>query len=507
MAKTARGAGKPTLDKDLEKYHRVEEVSVRVSRSLVAPGIALIFLVLATSFAALVMLERSGAVMAIAGAALAVYMAINIGANDVTNNVGAAVGARAMTLGTALIIAAVFDTAGALIAGRDVIDTIATGIVSPDRMPSDMAYAKVMIAALLSAAIVVNIATLASAPVSTTHAIVGGVAGAGIVAAGADALHWKSIGAVVVSWITSPLFGALVAIGFLAFVKTFILYREDKLESAKRWVPVLLAIMAGSFTAYITLVGAGQVLSITAFQALVLGGLVGLASYGGLKPLIARAAEGLENRNQSLRKLFRLPLIFAAALMSFAHGANDVSNAIGPLAGIMHALGSGVFAKPLSAPFWVLVIGALGLSVGILLYGPKLIRVVGSEITKLNPIRAYCVVMSTAITVILAAAFGLPVSSTHIAVGVVFGVGLFREWYTARSSRRRAFVTRNAGESEGDGAETAISPDGVNQSETSRRYLVRRSHLMTILAAWVVTTPASGLLSAGIYALLAAAFR
>ncbi len=425
MAKTARGSGKPTLDKDLEKYNRVEEVSVRVSRALVAPGLALIFLAVATSFAALVMLDRPGAVVAIAGAGLAVYMAMNIGANDVTNNVGAAVGARAMSLGTALVIAAVFDAAGALIAGRSVIDTIATGIVAPERMPSDLAYAKVMMAALLSAAIVVNIATWASAPVSTTHAIVGGVAGAGAIAAGSSAIHWKSLGAVVVSWVTSPLFGALVAIGFLAFIKIFILYQEDKITAAKRWVPVLLAVMAGAFTSYLILIGAGQMFVVTPLQASFVGLLVGGASYGALKPLIANAAEGLENRNQSLRKLFRLPLVFAAALMSFAHGANDISNAVGPLAGIIHALGSGVFAKPMSTPFWVMVLGALGLAVGIVLFGPKLIRVVGTEITKLNPMRAYCVVMATSITVIIASTFGLPVSSTHIAVGAVFGVGCF----------------------------------------------------------------------------------
>ncbi|WP_377293039.1 inorganic phosphate transporter [Rhizobium sp. SG2393] len=499
MAKKTRSGGTSILDKDLEKYNRVEEVSVRVARSLVAPGLALIFLVLATSFAALVTLDRPGAVFAISGAALAVYMAINIGANDVTNNVGAAVGSRAMSLGTALAIAAVFDTAGALIAGHSVIDTIATGIVDPERMPSDLAYAKVMIAALLSAALVVNIATWASAPVSTTHAIVGGVAGAGMVATGASALHWKSIGAVVVSWITSPLFGAFFAIGLLVFVQSAMLYREDKITAARRWVPVLLAVMVGTFTAYLMLVGAGQMLSITGFQALSIGLMIGAASYGALRPIIARAAEGLENRNQSLRKLFRLPLIFAAALMSFAHGANDVSNAVGPLSGIIHALGSGVFAKPLSTPFWVIVIGALGLSVGILLYGPRLIRVVGSEITKLNPIRAYCVVMATAITVTFASALGLPVSSTHIAVGAVFGVGLYREWSTTGSSQRRAFVTRNAGEPEDEGEDTAMN---VNASETRRRYLVRRSHLMTILAAWVITVPASGTLSAGIYALL-----
>jgi PiT family inorganic phosphate transporter len=216
----------------------------------------------------------------------------------------------------------------------------------------------------------------------------------------------------------------------------------------------------------------------------------GFVAWRLLIPIIARQAEGLENRNQSLRKLFRIPLVFSAALLSFAHGANDVSNAIGPLAAIVSVAQQGAAAN-IHVPFWELVIGGLGISLGLLLYGPKLVRVVGAEITKLNPMRAYCVSLSTALTVIVASWLGLPVSSTHIAVGAVFGVGFFREWYTSHSKRRYEYMRIRAGK-ELDVDE----PFERNDDELKRRYLVRRSHFLSIIAAWLITLPAAAALAA-----------
>ena len=186
--------------------------------------------------------------------------------------------------------------------------------------------------------------------------------------------------------------------------------------------------------------------------------------------------------------LFGIPLVVSAALLSFAHGANDVANAVGPLAAIVQASQSGNFTDAVSIPFWVMVIGAFGISFGLFLFGPKLIRMVGNQITKLNPMRAYCVALSAAITVIVASWLGLPVSSTHIAVGGVFGVGFFREWDTERRMRNARFKMPDR---------PAYAPE-----ERRRRKLVRRSHFLTIIAAWVITVPAAALLSAIIFFLI-----
>lgn len=186
--------------------------------------------------------------------------------------------------------------------------------------------------------------------------------------------------------------------------------------------------------------------------------------------------------------LFSIPLVASAALLSFAHGANDVANAVGPLAAIVHAVENGDITTQVGIPLWVMVVGALGISVGLILFGPKLIRLVGSEITKLNQMRAFCVALSAAITVIVASWLGLPVSSTHIAVGAVFGVGFFREWDAERRLQKARMALP---------AENQISAD-----ERRRRKLVRRSHVMTIGAAWIVTVPAAALLSGVLFWLL-----
>lgn len=497
MANSQVQLRKPTLDKDLEKLTFTEQATHFVLRSWTGVGIALVFLLIAMAVANGFATGTPGVLVAIT-AALAAYMAMNIGANDVTNNVGAAVGARAMSLGVALVIAAVFEIAGALLAGQGVAATVASGIVDRSIFPSPETYAWAMMAALVSAALWINIATLANAPISTTHAIVGGVIGAGAAASGFHSVQWDAIAVIVVSWTVSPILGGVIAAGFLFFIKEFIIYREDKIGAAKTWVPVLVAVMAGAFAAFIANGGTNGAFDLSLRAALLIGLGVGLATYVATRPIVRRHAEGLDNRNQSLRTLFRIPLICSAALLSFAHGANDVSNAVGPLYGVVSALhadaGSGA-----AIPLWVMVIGAFGISLGLLLFGPRLIRIVGSEITKLNPMRAFCVALSSAVAVLTASAFAIPVSSTHIAVGAVFGVGLFREWYT-RNSRRRIDYIRSRG------SRIAPEEEPVNLDETRRRYLVRRSHFMTIVSAWIVTLPISAVLSAIIFLALNALF-
>ncbi|MGR3507450.1 MAG: inorganic phosphate transporter [Paracoccaceae bacterium] len=477
-----------TLDKDLNRISRVEYATAYVGRPLVGPGIALAFIVFAGLSAALLMGTADLNLVVVAAAVFGAYMALNIGANDVANNMGPAVGANALTMGGAILIAAIFESAGALLAGGDVVSTISRGIIDPAGIADTRIFIWAMMAALISSALWVNLATWIGAPVSTTHSVVGGVMGAGIMAAGFAAVNWPSMGAIAASWVVSPVLGGVIAAGFLALIKSRIIYREDKIAAARTWVPILLGIMAGTFGTYLALKGLNKIIKIDMGVALLVGLGIGLGCYALCVPLIKRQSEGMENRNKSLKTLFGLPLVFSAALLSFAHGANDVANAVGPLAAIVHAIEDGGASDRVTIPTWVMVIGAFGISFGLFLFGPKLIRMVGSQITKLNPMRAYCVSLSAAITVILASWLGLPVSSTHIAVGAVFGVGFFREWDHDRRLKNGSHVPPEA---------KRIAPE-----ERRRRKLVRRSHFLTIIAAWVVTVPAAASLSASIFLLL-----
>ncbi|PJE28461.1 Low-affinity inorganic phosphate transporter 1 [Pseudooceanicola marinus] len=473
-----------TLDRDLGRLSTLERATSSASRPLLGMGVALIFVVFAAILAALIFGHADNTLIVVIAAAFGAYMALNIGANDVANNMGPAVGANAMSMGAAIIIAAVFESAGALLAGGDVVSTIAKGIIAPESMGTSSSFIAAMMAALLASALWVNLATWIGAPVSTTHSVVGGVMGAGIAAAGFAAVSWGQMSAIAASWVISPLLGGLIAAGVLWFIKANIIYRDDKIAAARRWVPVLVGIMAGAFASYLTVKGLKKIVSVDLGGALLIGVAVAVAVWLLMIPVIRRQSRNLENRNKSLKVLFGIPLIASAALLSFAHGANDVANAVGPLAAIVQASSTGDFTQAVSIPLWVMVIGALGISFGLFLFGPKLIRMVGNQITKLNPMRAYCVALSAAITVIVASWLGLPVSSTHIAVGGVFGVGFFREWDTARRMRR---------------ARQPVAGLSVPPEERRRRKLVRRSHFMTIVAAWVITVPAAAILSAGIF--------
>ncbi|MBW3095909.1 inorganic phosphate transporter [Pseudohoeflea coraliihabitans] len=486
---------KPTLDKDLDKLTTIEQATERVSRGIMAPGLSLIFVLICALVAALLMTGQPGAVVIVAAAVVGAYMALNIGANDVANNVGPAVGARAMTLGTALIVAAVCESAGALIAGSDVIGTISKGIISPDAVSNPSVFISAMLAALVASAMWIHLATWLKAPVSTTHSIVGGVMGSGIAAAGLNAVNWTTMGSIAASWVISPVLGGIFAAIFLAFIKTAIIYRDDKIAAARVWVPVLVALMSGIFAAYLSVKGLKGIVKITLPMALIIGLVAGGIFWLLARPLIAKQSRGLENRNQSLRYLFSLPLIISAGLLSFAHGANDVANAVGPLAAIVHTAEAGEVAAKVSIPLWVMAVGALGISLGLLLFGPRLIKLVGNEITKLNPMRAYCVALSAALTVIVASGLGLPVSSTHIAIGAVFGVGFFREWYTSRSQRRADYVARRAADQSQPKAKKTSSED------QKHRFLVRRAHFLTIVAAWLITVPAAAILSGILFAI------
>ncbi|MDH5798037.1 MAG: inorganic phosphate transporter [Paracoccaceae bacterium] len=481
-----------TLDRDLNRFSQLELATQYISRPMIGTGIALSFIAIATLGTLIVYGQGNSTLVVVAAAAFGAYMALNIGANDVANNMGPAVGANALTMGGAIVIAAICESAGALLAGGDVVSTISKGIIDPQSVADTRVFIWAMMAALISSALWVNLATWVGAPVSTTHSVVGGVMGSGIAAAGLAAVNWPTMGAIAASWVISPILGGAIAAAFLAFIKARIVYQEDKIAAARTWVPVLIAIMAGVFATYLSLKGLKKIVSIDLGSALLIGAAAAVIFYAVSRPYVLRQSQGLENRNKSLKTLFGLPLVISAGLLSFAHGANDVANAVGPLAAIVHAESFGEFAGKVNIPLWVMVIGALGISFGLVLYGPKLIRMVGSQITKLNPMRAYCVALSAAITVIIASWLGLPVSSTHIAVGGVFGVGFFREWHAERRTKSRGAKNGNILK--------------IASAERRRRKLVRRSHFMTIIAAWIITVPAAALLSGLIFWFLNALF-
>ena len=427
------------------------------------------------------------------------YMALNIGANDVANNVGPAVGSGAITLSSAVFIAIIFESAGALIAGGDVVSTISKGIVDPSLIDDKTVFILAMVAALVAGALWLNLATWVGAPVSTTHAIVGGVLGAAVAAAGFSVVNWVVMSKIALSWFISPVLGGLIAALFLALIETVVFSKDDMMAASRRWVPVLIGLMASAFTMYLMMKGFKKIWKPD--PVVIISAGIGIFILAGtlVKPLVKRASHSLENHRRGVNKLFTIPLIGSAALLSFAHGANDVANAIGPFTAIISASTSEAVSSEVGIPIWVMFIGASGISLGLALYGARLIRKVGTKLTSLDQSRAYCVCLSAAITVIGASALGLPVSSTHIAVGAVFGVGLFRELrhmykiIVKEKEQKRALEFRHS--VPGNDA----LPMATYPRSRGPRKLVRRQELLTIFAAWFITVPCAAAIAGGLF--------
>ncbi len=421
-----------------------------------------------------------------------------------------------------------------MIAGGDVVGTIKKGIIDPAAFNSNaIVFVYAMSAALLAAALWLNLATWLKAPVSTTHSIVGGVLGAGVAAGGFAIVSWGTMGKIVASWIISPLLGGLIAAGFLYIIKTQILYKDDKLTAAKKVVPILVSLMVAAFLTYLTLKGLKHIwkdlthtLSFlpqtkkpSFIVALSFGAIGGFISYFLVAPRVRKKVASMSGADENLHSLFTIPLIFSAALLSFAHGANDVANAVGPLAAVNDALTNMAISKKAAIPLWVMVTGGIGISVGLALFGPRLIKTVGSEITELNPMRAFSIMMAAAITVIIASQLGLPVSSTHIAVGGVFGVGFLREWLDSKnaSAQQRELEAEQAKLSrlkeelnncpnnnpakklELIEAHKAQKKVVKRLKKAIRERYVKRGMVKKIVAAWIITVPAAAVVSALIF--------
>jgi PiT family inorganic phosphate transporter len=511
-------------------------------------GFALFFLVAVLSYSFMSTGGIPNNVFLAIAALFGAYMAMNIGANDVANNVGPAVGSKALTMGGAIVIAAIFEAAGALIAGGEVVNTIKKGIIDISAFGNHTeSFIWAMMAALLAAALWLNIATYLKAPVSTTHSIVGGVMGAGIAAAGFGIVAWGTMSKIAASWIISPVLGGVIAALFLFAIKKTIVYKEDKISAAVTWVPVYVAIMSWAFVTYLTLKGLKHVwpsiVSVLTFLpdtkkptflvAAIFGLIVAMIVYMMVKSSVNNKSSMIKNTRLGVNKLFTVPLIFAAALLSFAHGANDVANAIGPLAAINDAVMSGAISTKAGIPLWVMAVGAIGIALGLALYGPKLIRTVGSEITELDQVRAFSVAMAAAITVIIASQLGLPVSSTHIAIGGIFGVGFLREYLTQSEkldivAKEKEIVDdekkvlkalsgelktlENKKNKKKDEYERIvvlykmidIEEDKLKEAKkdlkvAEKTQYVKRDAVKKIIAAWIITVPAAAILSAMLY--------
>ena len=365
------------------------------------------------------------------------FMAWGIGANDVANAMGTSVGAKALTLKQAIFVAMIFEFLGAYLAGGEVTATIRKGIIDPDVMsaePQLMIYG--MLSALLAAGTWLMIASVNGWPVSTTHSIVGAIVGFAAVGISVDAVHWGKVGTIVASWVVSPVLAGTISFGLFISVKTIILDSEDPFQRAKKYIPIYMW-MVGFMISMVTLLkGLKHVdldldlgLGSDFANAIPISFGVGLL-VAALGMILMRGIKDIPddmNRFASVERVFGVLMVFTACAMAFAHGSNDVANAVGPLAAIASTVQSGgeILAKS-AVPWWILMVGALGIVLGLATYGWRVILTVGSKITELTPSRGFAAELGASATVVIASGTGLPISTTHTLVGAVLGVGFAR---------------------------------------------------------------------------------
>jgi PiT family inorganic phosphate transporter len=365
-------------------------------------------------------------------AAFGLFMAWGIGANDVANAMATSVGSKALTIKQAIVVAAIFEFLGAVLAGGEVTATIRSGIVDADLLkgtPDLLIYG--MLASLLAAGVWLLIASHNGWPVSTTHSIVGAIVGFAAVGIGVDAVQWGQVGTIVMSWVVSPLTAGFISFLIYASVQRLILRQDNPLEKAQRWVPVYIFFAAFTITLVTILKGLKHVglhLSMENSYYLAIGIAVIVALIG--KVFIAQIKPNPKAEKKehfyTVEKVFGVLMIVTACGMAFAHGSNDVANAIGPLAAVIGVASTGSVAAKSALPWWVLVLGGGGIVVGLATFGRHVIATVGKKITQLTPSRGFAAELAAATTIVIASATGIPVSTTHTLVGAVLGVGLAR---------------------------------------------------------------------------------
>jgi PiT family inorganic phosphate transporter len=383
-------------------------------------------------------ISQYGTFLLILAIIFGLYMTWGIGANDVANAMGTSVGSGAITVMQAVIIAAIFEFSGAFIAGGHVTATIRKGIIDPSTIvnhPEILVFG--MIASLLAAAIWLMVASTRGWPVSTTHSIVGAVVGFAIAGIGIEAVEWGKIGQIVASWVVSPLLGGTIAFLLMMSIRYLILNTDNPFRSARRWGPAYV-FLVGFIISLVTLfkglthlkleLSVGQ----SFLWATVFGVVVALIGWALINRVKVDEGADRDFHFASVEKVFTPMMVFTACAMAFAHGSNDVANGIGPLAAVVSVVtavqqgASEVVAQKSPLPLWILVLGGAGIVSGLATMGYRVMKTIGTRITELTPSRGYCATLAAAATVVLASRTGLPVSTTHIAVGAVIGVGLAR---------------------------------------------------------------------------------
>jgi inorganic phosphate transporter, PiT family len=403
---------------------------------------------------------------------LAFYVACNLGANDVANSMGTSVGSKAVTLKQAIVIAGILEFTGAVLFGRQVTSTLATSIANPDvfiTQPQTLLLGT--IAVLMSCGLWLQIATTKNLPVASSHAVVGAIAGFSWIAAGSQAVKWSSLGIISLAWVVTPILSGTVAAGFYLLIKYWIIERESPLIQLDNWIPWLAIILVSVF-GIVVLPSIVITLPADFFPTiprhdltLGLGGLSALAItlVGWRKLADDRAVNLADSQVGSIveRQLARFQLL-SACCVAFAHGSNDVGNAIAPLATILYIQQTGnVPLTDLEIPLWVLVLGGVGIVMGLAICGERVIATIGQGIIELQPSSGFAAELATAATILIASRWGLPVSTSHALVGAVIGVGIVKNWRD-----------------------------------------VRLDTLKSIGLAWIVTIPIASLLSAVIFSLL-----
>jgi len=378
-------------------------------------------------------IAESGTIFVIMAVIFGLYMTWGIGANDVANAMGTSVGSGAITVKQAIIIAAIFEFAGAFIAGGTVTKTIRKGIIDPTSItgqPELLVYG--MLAALLAAAIWLMVASTRGWPVSTTHSIVGAIVGFAVAGIGMDAVQWGKIGQIVASWLVSPLLGGVIALVLMLSIRKLILNADNPFAQAKKWGPFYV-FLVGFIVSLVTMFKGLKHLKLeftmteSIIAAVVFGIICGIVGRMMINKVKVDETADREFHYASVEKAFVPMMIFTACAMAFAHGSNDVANGIGPLAAVVSIVDhGGVVGQKAELPIWILVLGGVGIVVGLATMGWKVMQTIGTKITELTPTRGYCATLAAATTVVLASKTGLPVSTTHIAVGAVMGVGLAR---------------------------------------------------------------------------------
>jgi len=376
-----------------------------------------------------------GPYLLISGCIFGFFMAWGIGANDVANAMGTSVGARALTLAQAILVACIFEFAGAYLAGGGVTDTIRKGIIDPGLLqdtPDLLVFG--MMASLLAAGTWLLIASSRGWPVSTTHSIVGAIVGFAAVGISIDAVSWSKVTSIVSSWVVSPLIAGIISFLIFRSVQSLILNTNNPFENAKRYVPLYMFLVGFIISMVTLLKGLKHIKGVGEFEvseSLIYSIFIGLGITLIGTYFLRKVKNTIQTRGDvvfdGVEKVFAILMVFTACAMAFAHGSNDVANAVGPLAAIASVVQSGgEIVKESSLPWWILLLGGGGIVAGLATLGYKVIETVGKNITELTPSRGFAAELAAATTVVLASGTGLPISTTHTLVGAVLGVGLAR---------------------------------------------------------------------------------